>query len=100
MSSSSATGPTVSFWTVVLASSASWTRNVYSRSLMWTSSTWPCVDLRHELAERDRLLALAGLRNCQIARNITISRTQSRSVLCDCFTKSPRIAHDHPSIIG
>src|ERR1044071_9670061 len=29
---------------------------------------------------------VSGLRNCQIARNATISTTHSRSVLCGCFT--------------
>src|SRR5208283_184616 len=29
-----------------------------------------------------------GCDTCQIARNITISRTQSKRVLCDCFTST------------
>ena len=29
-----------------------------------------------------------GWRTCQIARNITMSRTHRRSVLCDCFTST------------
>src|ERR1700689_5455761 len=55
---------------------------------MRTSGTCPwCTQPTNSLKLTCCFLS-PGCNTCQIARNITIKRTQSRSVLCDCFTST------------
>src|SRR5271165_5999771 len=55
---------------------------------MWTSVTCPeCTRVTNWL-KLVCCLRSPGCRTCHIARNITISRTQRSSVLCDCFTST------------
>jgi hypothetical protein len=94
-SASLASGPTVTFCSFAPFFVGSTTVNVYSRSLMETLSTWASSSGAFASAMKSlNATWVAGLvfesRNCQIAKNIVAIRTQSRSVLWDCFTTTSR----------
>ena len=87
ISVSSATGPSVSF-VLALAGSVDVREGVLvvlDRAIVVDLPA--CTSVTNSLKATCCLRSL-GLKNCQIARNITISRTQSSSVLCDCFTST------------
>ena len=90
--SSVGAGPSVTFL-LRCFEAGSYTVKVYSRSLMVTDSTWvssgaALTSATNSLKGTWAARGVSGLTNCQMARNIRISKIHNKSVLCDCFTTS------------
>src|ERR1700691_3711168 len=96
MSAWSATGPRVSIELLLPSTTCV---NWYSWSLMRTSGTWPaCTQVTNSLKLTCCFLS-PGCNTCQIARNITMSRTHSSRVLCDCFTSTSSCLGSHGAAV-